>query len=33
MTDNTPRCFDGFPENERRQVLVENAARLYKIKA
>lgn len=25
------RCFDGVPENERRQVLVENAARLYKI--
>ena len=22
------RCFDGIPENERRQVLVENAARL-----
>ena len=27
------RCFDGVPENERRQVLVDNAARLYKIKA
>jgi uncharacterized protein len=25
------RCFDGIPENERRQVLVENAARLYKL--
>jgi predicted TIM-barrel fold metal-dependent hydrolase len=27
------RCFDGVPEDERRQVLVDNAARLYKIKA
>ena len=26
------RCFEGVPENERRQVLVDNAARLYKIK-
>jgi uncharacterized protein len=25
------RCFDGIPENERRQVLVDNAARLYKL--
>ena len=25
------RCFDGVPEKERRQVLVENAARLYKL--
>ena len=25
------RSFDGVPENERRQVLVDNAARLYKI--
>jgi predicted TIM-barrel fold metal-dependent hydrolase len=27
------RCFDGVPENERRQVLVDNPAKLYKIKA
>jgi len=27
------RCFEGVPENERRQVLVDNAARLYKIEA
>ena len=25
------RCFSGIPENERRQVLVDNAARLYKL--
>ena len=25
------RCFDGIPENERRHVLVDNTARLYKI--
>ena len=27
------RCFEGVPENERRQVLVDNAAKLYKIAA
>jgi len=26
------RCFDGVPENERRQVLVDNAARIYNLK-
>jgi uncharacterized protein len=25
------RCFDGVPENERRQVLVDNTAKLYKL--
>lgn len=25
------RCFDGIPENEKRQVLVDNAAKLYKV--
>jgi predicted TIM-barrel fold metal-dependent hydrolase len=25
------RCFEGVPENERKQVLVDNAAKLYKI--
>jgi predicted TIM-barrel fold metal-dependent hydrolase len=25
------RCFEGIPENERRQVLVDNADRLYKV--
>jgi predicted TIM-barrel fold metal-dependent hydrolase len=25
------RCFDGVPENEARQVLVDNAAKLYKV--
>lgn len=25
------RCFDGVPDNERRQVLVDNTAKLYKI--
>ena len=25
------RCFEGIPENERRQVLVDNAAKLYKL--
>jgi predicted TIM-barrel fold metal-dependent hydrolase len=25
------RCFDGIPANERRQVLVDNAAKLYKV--
>ena len=25
------RCFDGIPDNERRQVLVDNAAKLYKL--
>ena len=25
------RCFDGVPESERRRVLVDNAARLYKL--
>jgi predicted TIM-barrel fold metal-dependent hydrolase len=27
------RCFEGVPENDRRQVLVDNAAKLYKIAA
>jgi predicted TIM-barrel fold metal-dependent hydrolase len=25
------RCFEGMPENEKRQVLVDNAAKLYKV--
>jgi predicted TIM-barrel fold metal-dependent hydrolase len=25
------RCFEGIPENERRQVLVDNAARIYRL--
>ena len=25
------RCFDGVPENERRQVLVDNTARVYQL--